>query len=324
MLGRRGRDSHPLWRLAALSVTALVVGCSGPSATQPLSDSPSVAGPTSPAVSLSPSPAPSGTTNQPPSAKIVELDPTQLAEASGVTALADGTFAVIDDDHAQITIVGSDGKSRKQITLPGFEPQNVETIVAGPCSAGSCLYAGDIGGPRETVQIAVVHNENLVGTWDYRYPDGRYDSEAMVVDAHGLLLITKPSIKNAKAGTPHRIYRGSPGGGELKLVGTFVPEPPTVPTLSLVVGNLVTDAFYDGKRLLLLGYDVINEYTPPENGADPATFPTWPHTQKPLAVLPQAEGITGLPDGCGYAVVSETGPANLGSKMLIEPCPAAG
>jgi hypothetical protein len=106
----------------------------------------------------------------------------------------------------------------------------------------------------------------------------------------------------------------------LDLVGTFTPPAPAVPEQSLLTGTVVTDAAYDGDRVLLLTYDQVIQYTAPAPGADPTGFPHWPHRSLPMPAVPQAEGITSLPDRCGYAVMSEAGPFKGPGRLAVMPC----
>jgi hypothetical protein len=72
--------------------------------------------------------------------------------------------------------------------------------------------------------------------------------------------------------------------------------------------------------VLLLTYDEVISYQSPAAGADPGDFATWPHRQVPIPELDQAEGITSLADGCGYAVVSEAGPVGAASTLAAVRC----
>ena len=130
----------------------------------------------------------------------------------------------------------------------------------------------------------------------------------MVVTPDGSLLILTKSAPSGGQVPPHRIYRAPAGGGPMTFVSTYRPPDPSVAVQSLFTGTVVTDASYTPGRMLLLTYDEVIEYRAPTPAADPATFPSWPHTELPAPAMIQSEGITADRTGCGYEVTSEEGP----------------
>jgi hypothetical protein len=248
-------------------------------------------------------------------------------EASGIAASATmpGVFFVVDDGTGtdDIAAVRSDGSLVARIGIEGMSARNAEALSAGPCGsrAGRCLYIGDIGDNNAKRTSITVHRldepalspppaASPADAWRYTYPDGPHNAEAMVVTPDGSLLVLTKSAPDPVSGQvpPHRIYRGRPGGGVLTYLSSYRPPDPGVAMQSLFTGTVVTDASYTAGRMLLLTYDEVVEYRAPKPGADPATFPSWPHTELPAPAMIQSEGITADVTGCGYEVTSEEGP----------------
>jgi hypothetical protein len=274
---------------------------------------------------------------------VVPLAPGVSDEASGIAASTStpGAYYLIDDGTGTdgVAAVGSDGALLARITVEGLSAGNAETLSAGTCgssplpdgaSADTCLYVGDIGDNAATRSDIAVYrfaepdladpptDPVLAEEWRYTYPDGPQNAEAMMVDADGsLIIVTKPPAEGA---LPHRIYRAEPGGGELVFIREFSPPAATHPFKTLFTGNVVTDLAAAPGRVLLLTYDDVQEYLPPDPAAALSTFPDWPHRPLPLPGLPQAEGITATADGCGYVVASEAGPGGKSGSLGIVSC----
>lgn len=256
--------------------------------------------------------------------------PTDIGtEASGLarSSTIPGGFWVVDDATGTDTVAAVDSRGRllAQVTVGGMDAANAEALTQATCEYGSCLYVGDIGdnsARRADVTIFRIAEPARGATsataeaWHYRYPDGPHNAESMIVDGNRILIITKPNAGKAA----HRLYSGAAGGGELILVRTFRPPAPEHPLQSAFTGTVATDASFDGHRVLLLTYDQVIAYVAPAGPVDPADFPRWPHQELPMPQLDQAEGITGLADGCGYAVVSEAGPLGAESAMAVVRC----
>lgn len=265
------------------------------------------------------------------------------SEVSGVAVGAEpGVLLIADDGSGRqpVTAVRPDGSVLSKVTVDGLDASNVEALAAAPCGAGRsgrCLFVGDIGENRSTVTVfraampAAPQWHTTAEAWTYRYPTGtngtvRRNAEALMIAPDGdVVIIDKPATPGGKV-VPHRVFRGDPGGGALRQVGTFAPPRPRVPLQSVVTGTVVTDAFYDpGRgsvpaRVLLLTYDQVLQYTAPGRDADPGEFYRWPVRRLPMPDATQAEGITGLADGCGYVVVSEAGPLAQSSTLATVNC----
>ena len=247
-------------------------------------------------------------------------------------------FFVVDDrpGTGEIIAVGSDGSVKARFRVSGMSADNAEALSAGPCGdrAGRCIYVGDIGDNNanrkhitvyrlsEPSRIPASASPVAADAWNYTYPDGPHNAEAMIVDNDGSIIVITKSAPSRSTGTvpPHRIYRGSPGGGELRFVSAFTPPNPSMRLQSLFTGTVVTDAAYSGRRLLLLTYDEVIQYRAPVPNADPATFPSWPHDELPDPRMIQSEGITNDISGCGYEVTSEEGPGGTRAGLAGVTC----
>lgn len=245
--------------------------------------------------------------------------PRTVREASGIAASSSDPdlYFVVDDATGthDLTAVRSDGTAVGTVTVEGLSAANAEALSEGACPAGRCLYVGDIGGNRGRTTVSVYRLTEPVtplpasvpaDRWDYTYPGGAFDAEAMLVtDDGGVVIVTRPVGGDAA----HRVYSGPPGGGELLLRTTFRPPEPAAPEQSLLVGNVATDAARNADGVLLLTYDQALEYRAPSPGADPADFPEWPAQPVPIPAQWQSEGITYRAAGrCGVVVVSEKSP----------------
>lgn len=336
---------------AGASVTAptgTAAKAPAPAATTP---DPSTAGRTSgpPAGSTGPdTPAPTTTAPTPggcdPAAACLRAGPAHrlaaglLAGGSGLVAAGRPGILFAVDDHpgtAEIVAIDTGGRLVQRMPVAGLDAANAEALTAGRCpsGAGRCLYVGDIGdnsAARDSVVVSVLAEPDPLRRvreplparhWSYRYADGPHNAEAMVLSPDGdLVVITKSARSGSGAMPAHRIYRGAPGGGVLALVRSFRPPEPVVPLQSALVGTVVTDAGYDGRRLLLLTYDEIIEYRAPTRDADPQDFPSWPHAPVPAPRLIQSEGIAADLHDCGYSVLSEAGPFGDDASLATVSC----
>ncbi|MET3807313.1 hypothetical protein ABIB25_004336 [Nakamurella sp. UYEF19] len=249
-----------------------------------------------------------------------------------------GVFFVVDDGTGadRIVAVRSNGSLVGNVRVQGMSTGNAEALTAGACGdrAGRCFYVGDIGdNDRERDHISVYRIDEpavaplptapvAADRWDFTYPDGPRNAESMVVDGKGSVIVITKSAADGTTGTvpPHRIYRGEPGGGELRLVASFSPPEPARRVQSMFTGNVITDAAFTPGRMLLLTYDQVIEYLAPTKNADPAGFSSWPHHELPDPPMIQTEGIAGDMTGCGYEVTSEEGPGGTQAGLAAVTC----
>lgn len=239
-----------------------------------------------------------------------------MSEASGIApGPTVGSFWVVDDatGTTQVALVRSNGSLIARVPVPGMRSLNAEALAVAPCGTEKCLYVGDIGGTSRDVATIFRARIQVERPWlrggerfDFRYPAAPVDAEGFVVSGDRIVIVSKPARRSGLR-AEHQVFTGALTGGELRAAGTFtLPRPPR-PLQSLVTGNVVTDMAFDGSRMLVLTYDQLLSYRRPSPTADPAQFHSWPVERLPSPMLAQAEGVTGLPDGRGYAIVSEAG-----------------
>lgn len=322
-----------------LLATTLLAGCTG-TGDPPPSGPPSAPAPATPSTGSTPRSSPSPSATDAPMVRVVPLAPGVSDEASGIaasTTVPDRFFLIDDGTGAdELAVVDDRGTLVTRVTLTGMDADNAEALGGGPCGsipviggARQCLYVGDIGDNRERRDDVVVYRAgepDLTGAgphltvaadeWRYTYPDRPQNAESMLVAPDGsIIVITKP-----KGVAPHRLYRGEPGGGTLAFIREFqVPASPR-PMRTILTGNVATDAAATPGRVLLLTYDDVHEYTAPDPSAALSSFPDWPTRPLPFPDLPQAEAIAGAPDGCGYVVASEAGPAGSAGSLGLAAC----
>jgi len=109
-------------------------------------------------------------------------------------------------------MLDSRGSVVRRIRVEGAKIEDWEAIAIGPCSAGSCVYAGDIGdNDARRKQIAIYRfaepadanaPARVIDAFHASYPDGPQDAETLLVTSTGdLYVVTKGSTG------PVAIYR---------------------------------------------------------------------------------------------------------------------
>jgi hypothetical protein len=259
------------------------------------------------------------------------LDAALITEASGIAASRSvGQRLYHNNDSGDgpfIFLTGMTGEGTQRVSISGFEPRDVEDIAIGPCDAASeCIFVGDIGdNARKRTTVQFVEVEELATfpqtVAPHRiitasYPDEPHDAEAFAIHPNGdLYLITKAGSMTARTADRAQIYkltseqlRADPDDVQMfTLVGT-IDLPTYVPGDGYF--QLVTsmDISPDGKRTLLLTYGSAFEWQ--QDLAEPFD-PSRPlvidrdFAVRPLAAVPQAEGIAYLPRGDGFIYSTE-------------------
>lgn len=132
-----------------------------------------------------------------------------VPEASGI-AQAGGSLWTHNDSGAPV-LYRIDGSGRPTaVTVAGSDVRDWEDLASASCSAGTCLYIGDIGdnrGSRERITIyeVPVPAQGSTSTkpsmsLHLRYADHPHDAEALVVTKKlGVFIITKE--------VPPRVYQ---------------------------------------------------------------------------------------------------------------------
>lgn len=137
-----------------------------------------------------------------------------LWEASGIaTSRRHSNVAYVHGEnryHSLVAIDTTDASLLGKFTVPIPNQYDWEDIATGPCPAGSCLFAGDIGSARgdgpgpSTFAVYRVPEPDIIGqsggtlTGDlfrFAYPDGAHNAEALMVhpETGDIYVLTKTS-----------------------------------------------------------------------------------------------------------------------------------
>lgn len=265
-----------------------------------------------------------------------QVAPAGLKESSGLVASQANpgvVWTMNDDTDTALYALDTLGRERGRVVLDGVRNVDWESLAAGPCAAGTCLYVGDTGDndavrasrtilrlPEPTLGDSSAHRvvpESLV----YRYADGPRDVEAMYVSRDGTVwLVTKRPLRDAaRVQRPALVYAipasawGSPQVVVARLVDSLPLRPGTAP------GRLVTDAALspDGRTLAVRTYGEL--YLLP---VDPATGrPTYAARARICDLTPiaerQGEGITFMGTDGEFLLSSEAGDANVTKRSTL-------
>jgi hypothetical protein len=164
-------------------------------------------------------------------------------ELSGLVATGRDTLWTHNDsgDSARLFELGSDGRLRRELAVPGAGNVDWEDIAA----RRGVLYVGDIGdndAKRPGIVVQRVRESGPpAGRLDLRYADGPHDAETLLVDpSDGTLALVTKSF-----GGENRLYVAR--GSTLRR-GPLVPVSP---------GEAVTagDISADGRTIVLRTYD---------------------------------------------------------------------
>ncbi|WP_141211066.1 SdiA-regulated/phytase-like domain-containing protein [Enemella dayhoffiae] len=236
----------------------------------------------------------------------------RITESSGLTRdTGNNVYWTVNDsgDKGIVYALGPDGKLRGTLEYAA-RPVDVEAVLM----VGNRLYVGDIGdNQRKRPKIVVYYfdnpapNDNRGGTfraYDFVYPDGPHDAEAMLVDKQGrLLFVTKEGEGDIYA-APRQLRSDAPN------VLTRVAQGP----------SFVTDgAVLPDGRLVLRSYVAVEVLSPD-------IFSTV--GRAPLPFQPQGESIAVSLDGKSLLAGSE-GPNSvvlqvpIPSELQVAPTPAA-
>ena len=228
---------------------------------------------------------------------------------------------VLDDGPGTTSLLAiraRDARVVARLEVEGLTGVDTESLAVGPCSRrgrASCIYIGDIGDnttsrdtititrvrePARPIQATTLASEQV--TW--RYPDGRFDAEALLVAPGGRLgVVTKAAGREGRGAA--RLYVGPFADAVLRKAGRIRLPQPSLPLAAAVVGNVVTGGDAARGRVVLRTYDAIYEFTAPRAGAPLTSLPTWKVSQVRPPSEGQGEAITYAADGCGLFTVGE-------------------
>ncbi len=251
---------------------------------------------------------------------------TGVYEPSGVVESRrnPGMLWTHNEDRKNLILLGTSGVAAQYwVPFPFDRPMTAtdafdwEDIAVGPCPGGQCVYAADTGRvsgsfpagfSRSTFAIyrlpeprfgVTADNSKLTGLerFPFRYPDGAFDSEAMVVHPQtgAIYLLTK------NAGFT-RVYRmPQPLSRDTVVTLQFVAQIP-LPAST----NKVTAADIDatGRKLLVRTYSSVLQYTASSAGVFESAFRAVPRV---LTNIPdrQGEAIAYRADAAAYYTIDE-------------------
>lgn len=255
-----------------------------------------------------------GTTPQRTGTFDVSLAP----EASGlVSGRRDPSVLWIVDDGpgtASLLAVDRAGTTLGVVEMAGVEGIDTEDLAIGSCGPqdpAPCLYVGDVGdnvAGRATVQVhrfpepAPDAGRIEVTTATVTLPAAPTDVEGLVVTDDGI-----PVLLTKEEGRTRLLAPAAFADGPLVELAELELPVPERPLLTGFVGLTVTaaDLAPSGSRLLLRTYDSVVELTAPPGDRDLAGVAGWTAIELPAPFEGQGEAVAYLPDGRGYATVSE-------------------
>ncbi len=208
--------------------------------------------------------------------EVATLQTVILAEASGMVAsyINPNILWLHNDsgDGPNLYAISTDGSLQATVQIPGVSPVDIEDIARATCpdGQGSCLWVADIGNnstDREVLDVHVVEEVVLgsseiptpdrVWRFQYRYPDGPVDSEALVVAPDGSRFWVFEKTDDPTA----RIFEQS--NPQENTVSTLVQVGMiNSPGIAIPFGRMITaaDLHPSGQRLLIRLYSGSWEY----------------------------------------------------------------
>jgi hypothetical protein len=212
-----------------------------------------------------PEPAPSGPTCEAP--VVTGRLPRELREASGIAPGSDASgiaWVLTDGGAPTLFALDSTGAVVARVSVTGATKTDWESLASARCGDRSCLYIGDIGDnlrSRATVRVYRVPEPDprngataTADAFEFRYPDGAHDAEAMfVLPGEQLYIVTKGRSE------PVSVYRA----GALRAGETVVLELVQPLSASFVqLPDMVTGAgaTADGEWVVLRTYSGVQLY----------------------------------------------------------------
>lgn len=246
----------------------------------------------------------------------------RLPEISGLVDVGDRMLAM-NDGGDQVAVYALDaGCQVVDVHTVPVDPYDPEDMAVGSDGTVWLADTGDNTGSRSTVALHALHPDGSVSLFRLRYPDGTYDTEALLLAPDGTPYLVTKEVLGAS-----RVYR--PGaalvdGGTVPLVKvagvnfslTGTPGGPVGRAGQLMVtGGAVAR---DGRHLALRTYT--DAYVWSLTGSDVLGALATDPVRIPLPDSPQGEAISFTADGRQLVVASE----GLPSALTVVPLPAAG
>jgi hypothetical protein len=244
----------------------------------------------------------------------------KLVEISGIAVSRKnpGVIWAINDsgNSTEVFAMTFEGRDLGSVRLTGSAHNlDWEDLALGPCGEDQCIYIPDVGdnfGSRRTKIVYRVVEPKVdpargIGradddTWEafeFRYPDGRHNCEAMVVHPNGDFYLVTKFKPEGRAGF-YRLHRPLPrSAATLERLGTF----------EWTLGGkpqkfTAADVHPNGDRLLIRTYDGAFERRI-EHGDPFEAMLAYDFVSVPAATEPQGEAVAYDPGSGGYFHISE-------------------
>lgn len=154
-----------------------------------------------------------------PGNKCAMKDP-RLAELSGIYADKQRWYMVNDGgDKATVAVVKKDCTVERQI-VGQTDPFDVEDLGRAPDGTFLLADGGDNNLERDTAALIALTPEGKSTLYRVKYPDGKHDSEALLVGSNGAPYFITKTPGNAGVYSPVR-QLASPGPTPMKKVATI-------------------------------------------------------------------------------------------------------
>ncbi|MCE7065387.1 PE-PGRS family protein [Dyadobacter sp. CY326] len=244
----------------------------------------------------------------------VQITPGIIDEASGIVPSYSmpGNFWVNQDSGQPnaLYLVSKDGKTIKQMTVPGSANRDWEDVAIGPGpnSGVNYLYIADIGNNNAPASpVGVIYrvpevgdanasfDQNALAKITFSYPDGPRDAESILVDP-----ITKDIFIISKEGQTAGLYRlPFPQSTGETIVAEKVGN---VPSLTFATGGNISK---DGTEILVRTYLAVYYWKVNAGESIGQTLTKAASKQLLVALEPQGEAVCMDADGKGFYTISE-------------------
>jgi hypothetical protein len=243
-----------------------------------------------------------------PANKCQMKDPA-LAELSGIVADKDHWYAVDDGgDRATVYVMKKNCTVERKI-VGQTDPFDVEDLGRAPDGTFLLGDGGDNDLERTTAALIALTPQGKSTLYRVKYPDGKHDSEALLIGENGAPYFISKEVGNAGVYSPIRQLK-SPGPtpmkkvATIKLAGTNTPGGPVPGQVGsrMVTGGAVSA---DGKVVAVRTYTDAYLYSAPDKDIVKAL--THNPIRVPLPNEAQGEAIAFEPDGSLLAASEKVG-----------------